>query len=180
MPHVDEWVRCEPNDPKRCQASGQHGQCPYKAKEGSTRCIRHDSLGSKLAAQKAADMYKLGTYQQRTAEFTTSSEIKNLRAELGILRMTLEKVILSCKTDMELTAYSGKISDMAVKIQALLKTCHRLEKDMGMMLDRDTMILIGQRIVDIISKRVDDPAILDALNEEIVHAILSIAENQGE
>lgn len=179
MPHDGrEWERCPPDDPNRCQASGLNGQCPYKAKPGLTTCIRHSSMADTLAARKAANMYRLNQYQQRVEEFTTNDEVKNLRAEIGILRMTLENYITQCGGDhMQLLAYSGKIADTAMKISVLIKTCQKLEIELGSMLDRDKVMLVGQKIVEIISEYFpkDQQDKLDMIGEQIVTAIINIS-----
>ena len=179
MPHDErEWERCPPDDPNRCQASGFKGQCPYKAKPGLTTCIRHSSMSDTLAARKAANMYRLNQYQQRVEEFTTNDEVKNLRAEIGILRMTMENYIVQCQgNNNDLIAYSGKIADTAMKIGVLIKICQKLEIELGSMLDRDKVMLVGQRIVEIISEYFppEQQDKLDIVAEQIVTSILSIS-----
>jgi hypothetical protein len=171
-----EWERCESNDPRRCQASGQYGQCPYKSVPEQKYCPRHMSQTENLAAKKAANQYRLQQYQERVAEFATSDELKNLRGEIGILRMMLEQTINICGDDKsKLMCYSGRISDMVTRISALIKTCHHLDVKMGMMLDRDKVMLIGQAIVELVAEVVPDQSILDDLGEKLVSKILEIA-----
>ncbi len=172
----DKWERCEPNDPNRCQATDATGQCRYKAKEGLKFCIRHSSFSDKMQAKKAAEQYRLTQYQERFTDFTTNSEIKNLRGEIGILRMTLEQVLVNCKTPTELLAYTGKISDLVVKIQKLVQACQRIETQMGMMMDRDKIMIIGAKIVELVSEAVPDKEKLDELGERIVNVILEVSQ----
>jgi len=179
MAGSNEWERCLPDDPNRCQASGQLGQCRYKAKEGMKYCPRHAASSDKLAAQAAANQFKLGQYQARMTEFTTNDQLKNLRGEIGILRMTLENTVAICKTPIEMVSYAGKIGDLVMKVTAVVKTCQLMEVKMGLMLDRDKIMLIGQRIVEIVGEVLPDAEILDTMGEKIVAAILDVADNQG-
>ena len=170
------WERCAPNDPSRCQSSGHGGQCTYKSVPGQSYCPRHMASTEYLAAKKAANQYRLQQYQERMVEFATNSELKNLRAEIGILRITLEETINLCGSDKnKLLCYAGKISDLVMKISLLVKTCQRLDVQMGSMLDRDKVMLIGQKIVEIVSEIVPDPEVLDELGGKLVAAIVEIA-----
>ncbi len=182
MPQLEnEFVRCAPDHPNRCQASGIGGQCPYLAKPGMQQCPRHAARQETVAAKAAVSMYQLQEYQARMEQFGTHDEIKNLRAEIGILRMVLEKTVNECHgNDKTLVAYAGKISDLVIKLRALVQSCHKLEVQLGSMLDRDTVMLIGQKIVDIISRRVENVEILDIIGEEIVTAIMSLSITQHE
>ncbi len=179
MADGNEWERCAPDDPNRCQASGALGQCRYKAKTDSKYCPRHAAGTDKLAAQAAANQFKLGQYQARMQDFTTNDQLKNLRGEIGILRMTLENTISICKTPIEMVSYAGKIGDLVMKITTVVKTCQLMEVKMGLMLDRDKIMMIGQRIVEIVGEVLPDVEILDTMGEKIVAAILEIADNQG-
>lgn len=174
----NEFERCPAGDPNRCQSSGKGGQCPYKAKPGTTFCPRHAAAADKIAANAAARMFKLGQYQARMEEFTGSDQLKNLRGEIGILRMTLENTVALCKTPLEMVSYAGKIGDLVMKVTTVVKTCQLMETKMGLMLDRDKIIMIGQRIVDIVGNHVPNPEILDTIGEEIVAAILEISDNR--
>lgn len=175
-----EPIKCtDPADPRRCQASKvmtSGGQCNYLAKEGSQYCPIHASMSDTIAAKRAANQYRLTQYQERMSEFTTSSEIKNLRAEIGISRMVLEGIVNACKTDTDMLAFSGKISDMVMKIGKLIQVCQRLDIQMGMMLDRDKIMIIGKRIVEIVEKAVPNKEILDEIGEDIVQAIMDVSQ----
>src|SRR6516164_9842431 len=165
----DKWQRCEATDPNRCQGMGAQGQCPYKAIEGNKFCPRHAGTSAAASARRASDMFRLNTYQARVEEFASHDELKNLRGEIGILRMTLEEIINQTAGDRkQLLCYSGKISDMIMKISVLIKTCHRLDTQLGMMLDRDKVMLIAQKIVEIVSEAVPDQSILDKMGEKLV------------
>ena len=176
-----KWQRAALHDPKRCQTrDATSNQCPYIAQEGSIFCPRHIRESQATQAAKAANMYRLGAYQARVEELSTHSEIKNLRAEIGILRMILEKIIDSCHgEDVNLIAYSGQISDTTLKLRTLISTCHKIDIQLGAMLDRDKVMLIGYKIVEIISEVLppDQHHLLDAVGEKIASAIMEISIN---
>jgi hypothetical protein len=170
-----EWERCDEADPNRCIANTMHGQCGYKARPGMQYCPRHCHVAEVMAGKRAANRYRLLQYQERMTELSSDGEIKNLRAEIGILRMVLEETLIQCDTPAKFACYSGKVSDTIIKIKTLVQACHKLEVAMGHMLDRDKVMLIAQRIVEIVSDFVTDPDKLESLNDRLIGSILEIA-----
>lgn len=181
-----KFIRCEPNDPRRCQgAAGKCGQCPYTAVPGEDFCPMHLQMKAFNGARRSADRYRLTQYQERVGDLTSDNEIKNLRAEIGILRMVLEKIINGAGDDNALICYSGKISDIIIKIKALVTTCHNLDVRLGHILERDKVMLIGEEVVKIVSDYITDPDHLEDIANRLVYTITKIADpttsinNQG-
>ena len=138
-------IRVAPDAINRCQASGLNGQCPFASEEGQEYCPRHSSKKTKFDQDKrAVRNYRLGQYQARVDEFADNDKIKSLREEIGILRMTLEQIVGSCKSNTELIIYSGRISDIVVRIEKLVSSCHRLEVASGELLDKQKQFLLRQ------------------------------------
>jgi hypothetical protein len=165
-----------PNDPNRCQSSGAGGQCPYKAQPGSQFCHRHSGSEQSHQRREKVRMYRLNQYQARVNEISDNDQIKSLREEIGILRMTLETVINSCKSEAELIIYSGRISDMVVKIEKLVNTCQRLEISTGEMMDKTKALTLAGTIVSIIGKYVTNAEAIDNISNEILMTILGPQE----
>ena len=78
-------------DPDRCQANGGQGQCPFKRVPPSIYCTRHQMGGIENAEN--IKTYRLAQWTARTKDFVNDGEIKSLRAEIGIARMTLENIL---------------------------------------------------------------------------------------
>lgn len=169
--------RCEPEDPNRCQGVGQHGQCPYRADEGSKYCQRHGSNKTFESQRKRSlNMYRLQIWQQRLEEFAESEQSTSLRNEIAILRITLEQILNKCTTDHELLLYSQKISDLAVKIEKLIASSHRIERSMGQLLDKSTALNFAGQVVDIISQYVEDPAVIDEISNAMIDALSTLTK----
>lgn len=161
-------TRTEADDPRRCQAIFTNGQCPYKAAEDSTMCPMHGGNKKRDSmAQASLRNYSLGQWQSRVEDFATNPQIKNLREEIGILRIMLERIILSCNDQVSLIMYSGKISEMVMKIEKLVVTCHRLESSLGMMIDKLAAQQLSDEIVSIISEFVVDPNVVTQIADRI-------------
>lgn len=154
-----------------CQSKGV-GNRFYRAIPGTKYCPRHG--GGKAASSnknKAASQYKLQVWKNRLEEFTEHDGIKSLRDEIGILRIVLEETMNRCEDRNDILLYSAKISDIAVKIEKLVTSCDRLEKNMGQMMDRPTALRFAAKLVDIVGKHVTDADQLDAISAEVLEEL---------
>lgn len=174
MPIEQKLIRCEPDDPNRCQSTGKQGQCPYLAAEGLKYCLRHGGRLPAMQEKQKIKQYRLQVWQERLDEFTESDKVKSLRDEIGILRITMENILNKCSTSHELVMYSSKIADLAVKIEKLVVSCNRLEHSMGMMLDKTAALNLAAQIVEIIGKYVPDPEAIDNISGEIIDTLAAI------
>ena len=156
---------------ERCEGMATEGQCPYCKDEGTDYCARHAS-NKQLIQQKDERLrnYRLAKWKNRVGEFADSPGIKSLRDESGILRLMLENMLESCNDSIELILYSQRISDLVMKIEKLVVSCDRLENRMGLLLDKNSILYLAQRYVEIINEHVSEPDIIDAISNEMVKA----------
>lgn len=179
MPVTDnKFERCSDDDPNRCQSLGGAGQCPFKAVEGFKYCPRHNSSAARSDANKKANQYRLQVWQERVGEFAESNNVKSLRDEIGILRLLMETTLQKCTDAQDLLMYSGKIADLSMRIEKLVTSCNRLEKNMGMMLDKTAALTLAGQIVEIITRHVTDSTVVDEISNEIITAIASIGKSE--
>lgn len=169
-----------PEHPDRCQGirHGQ-GQCTNYSAIHSTFCLCHGgNKGEEGVTRKALSNYRLTRYQARLDDKTGQSEIKSLRDEIGILRIVMEETLNKCTSDMELMVQSGKISDLAIKIEKLVSSCHKLEGSMGKLMDKSAILQFAAEIVEIIGKELEgDEDKISAIGEQIFHAVGRIGSN---
>jgi hypothetical protein len=173
------YERVEADDPRCCQGLGPQGPCNIKAVEGQRFCRMHFGIGNKHAEKQAARNYRLHAYQHRVNEFADNDQVKSLREEIGVLRMLLEETINKCKNDTELLLYSNKIADLVIKIEKLVASCHKLEQSTGMLLDRGTVMMLGDVIIQIIGE-VCPPDKIQGVSERIIQSITDINSLQPE
>jgi len=171
MRHTPE--RCDLEDPDCCKqcAKNQNGRY-FKCVVGADYCILH--CGATHAAsnkKKKANHYRLQVWQRRLEEFAGHGDVKSLRDEIGILRIVLEETLNSCQDSKDLLLYSAKISDLATKIEKLVTSCDRLEKNMGQMMDRPTALRFAAKLVDIVGRHVTDADMLDAISSEVLEEL---------
>jgi hypothetical protein len=153
-----------------------NGQCHFKAQEGKKMCPVHaGSMSATREAATALKNYNLTKYQARVGELANSNGVKSLRDEIGILRMMLESKLNGIQDDMSLMIESHQISDMILKIEKLVVSCHKLEQNMGALLDKSSILSLAAKIVTIIGEMVPERA------TEISNAILAaITEDDNE
>ena len=163
-------------DPHRCQSViYSQGQCRNKAiyvkdyDVWTANCPVHG--GNKQAASimdKAYKNYMLTKFRALLARHSSSDFIKSLRDEIGILRMLLEVQINSCNDSVELMLSSGPISDLVLKIEKVVSSCHKLEGSMGQLVDKAALLQFAHQVVSIISKHIEDSAVLSQIADEIL------------
>jgi hypothetical protein len=155
-------------------------QCPYPRLEGYEHCHLH-ALGSKKDADKQiARNYKLTRYRERVNQFADNSQIKSLREEIGLVRLIIEDIVNKCNDENDLLLYSGKISELIMKVNKLVVDCHRLEYATGNLLDKTTIINIANIMITAVGKYVNDGNHLAQISDEIMTCILetSVAKDQ--
>jgi len=151
--------------------------CSLKKVENTDYCARHGGARSaKLQEKQRVRAYNLSKYKARLDRFTESSTITDLRDEIAILRMTLEAKLNNLETDTELIAHAHGISDLILKIEKLVSSCHRLEKSMGNFLDKNTVVQLGMEIVQIITKHVDDSKAIDNVTSDLADLLQRITD----
>jgi hypothetical protein len=116
---------------------------------------------------KSANMYRLAKFGSRVSELASNTQVKGLREEIGILRMMLEERLNMCKDSEEMLLYAGPISELVIKIEKVVGTCHRLEESMGQLLDKQQIIQFAEGVIKSISEEITDPQLLARLAAKI-------------
>jgi hypothetical protein len=151
------------------------GQCMNQAmRDGeswSKNCSIHGGVSElNKRSESSKNMYRLAKYGTRISELANHTQVKGLRDEIGILRMILEERLNKCKDDDELMLSSNVISDLVVKIEKLVTSCHKLEASMGQLLDKQQIIQFAECIINIIGNEIQDPDALARLAGAIERA----------
>jgi len=165
-------IHLEPGDPRRCEGLIPHGQCPNEKVTGMTMCHRHG--GKKQEHYKkleALNNYRLTKWHQRIEEKKESTDIKSLRDEIAILRMVLEERLERCTDAHDLILQSGPISDMVMKIERVVSSCHKLEGSMGYLMDKQAVLQFAQVVIQIVGDAVPDERILTIVADKILEAV---------
>jgi hypothetical protein len=177
-----EIKRVEDTDPMRCQAVNTQGQCHNLATVQGGFCPVHG--GNRAVAIQQAEtqrLYKLTKYRARLNELDSPNhDVKNLREEIGILRIVMEEIVNNCTGPVDILAHAPKISDLAVKIGKLISACHSIEKSLGQYLDKNTLIQVAQEIVTIIATHISDAEVLDKIITGIEDTLIRASSPQSD
>jgi len=139
-----------PDDPDRCQASMGTKQCEYLALPGSSRCEDHTRELSPLTAEKRQYLLDKAAEKRRLFELSTHEQINSLREEIAIARRLVERRFNMIDTDADLLAACGPLNTLLLTIERLVKTSHSIEKSLGVMLSRETVLSLAQSMVVVI------------------------------
>ena len=171
----------DPADPNRCQANMAFSQCNIRAVPGTKYCMLHG--GAKAIAskkRKSHNMYRLGKWQERVREMGESKNVKSLRDEIGILRMLLEERFATINNSTELLIQSHTLSELNLKIERVVLSCHKVEKSMGDLIDRSEIIrfadLLNSAVQEVL---VDHPQLAGDISEKF-QAIIQGDEDDEE
>jgi hypothetical protein len=170
-----------PDDPERCQATGGTGQCPFKGQmlptgERSKFCPRHGAMEVKKAEKESLSLYHGSIWQAQIGAQASHASVKSLREEIGILRVLMTNQLNLCKDATEMTMRSSTISELATKIQVLVASCHKVEKDLGVMLDKAQAVRLANEMVELVGRYVQEPEILEFLQEDLLDAVQRISQ----
>ena len=161
-------------DPERCQAMVPNGQCINKRHLGSLYCLVH---GGNKAGQAELIVkernYLLGIWQARIDKKLASPDLKSLRDEVAIARMMLEVRLTHCKDASDLLLHSGAIADLITKIEKVVTSCHKLDTNLGQVLDKQALLNFAGRVIQIISTVLSGLENGDKYIDEIGNLILS-------
>lgn len=154
--------------PDRCQAVHPKGQCRYKQVAGAAYCPMHGgNKGAESKNAKSLSNYRLSKWQLRVDEFAGHDKVKSLREEIGILRILLEETVNKCSDTVDLVLNSSKIADLVAKIEKLVVSCHRLESNLGLMLDKQAAMQLASEFVEIIGRHVKDEEALSLISNDV-------------
>lgn len=166
-------TRAELDSPLRCQGlEARGGQCMNKVvidgERRSIYCSIHGGVHEIQAKEKKSkDMYRLAKFGSRIGELSSHTQVKGLRDEIGILRMVLEERLNKCQDNDELLLASNVISDLVMKIQTVVASCHKLEASMGQLLDKQQLIQFAEAMIAVICSEISDPQTLERISTKI-------------
>jgi hypothetical protein len=169
-------------DPDRCQGIiKSKGQCLNKSLPHSDYCPAHGgNKGEEAHEKKQANNYRLQKWKWkvRLGELSESDVIKSLREEIGILRVLMEERLVRIEDPSDLILQSGPISDLVMKIDKVVNSCHKLEGSMGQLLDKSKVIQLANEFIEIISSELpDNPETVEKIADRV---LLSIANSGNE
>ena len=174
-------MKCDPADPRRCQAIVHGGQCASRALDGYDFCDTHCKRTDR---KEQLRHYLLSNpeLQSRLNRQAAVEEVRSLREEIHLARVMvetrLELVEDNDRGDM-LAAFSN-VNTYLQTIEKLVSSCHRMEVSLGTLLSKASIFALGKEVVEIVIDEIQHvegyESIVDKISERIVTAI---AEQQN-
>jgi len=174
-----------PEDPERCQGKSAIGQCCNKGlmMDNGTRsqyCLAHGGSATNDSVNHTAYRnYQLTKFKARLERHATSPAIKNLRDEIGILRMMMEERLNKCTDENDLLMQSAGISDLAIKIEKVVGSCHKLEGSMNQLLDKQAILQFASEIITLIGDEVQDAKVIERITNKMMEIIGRLGNDEG-
>lgn len=149
-------IKCtDADDSQRCQSTDANGQCWYRANVNATMCPRHGGNMEEAKIEKeSTDMYRVDMWKARILRQKTHPEVKSLANEVAILRMLMEEKLRICMDDTTLMLASTSISELVMKIDKVVTSCHKLEKNLGLHMDKAAILQFGGEVIQLITEKV--------------------------
>lgn len=166
--------RVGPRHPECCQATLGTGRCHYKAAPGAQYCFLHGGGASagKAKRQELKNYLIQSEHGRRAGELANSGALKDLTDEVALVRLALEGIIKTVKSNNDLLLYSDKISSLSRTIQGLVETVQKMQEKNKELIDRTTLLGITDGILNVILKYVEDPDNQRLIGEEIYECII--------
>jgi hypothetical protein len=179
MREIKTPIRCEEDDPNRCQASTPRGQCKFLAQENQAYCTYH------LDPNKTenANLYEFNRtefhskFSARINQFRKHERTRDISEEIGVLRVILERTLTRCTDDYELILQAPNIQELIDKIEKLIQSSIKIDKYIGELLSKQQVLQIAQELVNVVAEEVQSEDTIRKIAkrfEEIVN------RNQGE
>ncbi len=168
------------DDIDRCQGITAYGQCDFREIPGKKLCAIHISNTLRIDEKQNQRNYRIAKYRTRLEELVDNPQAKNLREEIGLLRILLEEQFNACQNTTDLLLHSNKISDLVLKIEKLVASCHRLEKSTGALLDKSAAIQLAGKFVQIIAEEVDSPELIEKISNRMIEEIQTLKGNSDD
>lgn len=131
----------------RCQGAVTNGQCPMRAEPGDKFCHTHGGVDkARPAASRRYDLRDAET-ARRFAQMNTPEEIYNLRDEITLCRVLLERRFNMIDDDASLILASPALNQTMLTLERLIKSSTDIEHRLHHQLSKDALVMLCQRIV---------------------------------
>ena len=85
--------------------------------------------------------------------------------------MIVEEKMNSCEDINDLMLISQPISDLVLKIDKVVNSCHKLDNSMGQLLDKSAILQFASEVINIIDAEVKDEKILNKIANKIMASL---------
>jgi hypothetical protein len=131
---------------KRCSYITPKGPCGNSS-DGEFCHIHRPKVAEANLNQYRINCAMLGESLNRHHQ---ADQMKNVSAEVAILRSLLEARLNMVENDAELVAAMPVLKDLALTVDKLAQSCHNMDVKLGNLLDKQALMTLAQEIIQII------------------------------
>lgn len=161
----------DPADPNRCKGATAEGQCMNEAEYGCEYCAMHGGRSTEAAEGKRMYHLSVAAQQARLAQLSEHESVKSLREEIALARMLIERRFNAIKTEIDLLNACGPLNQLLLTVERLVKSAHALEQNLGLLLDKASIIQLGQHISRIIIEELEGIEDYELLVDRILNRL---------
>lgn len=159
-----------------CNGKAADGNpCQNLPMPGGAKCNRCSILHANRNPQARVSAYKLGIWKERVEALSQADALTRMDDEIGILKMSLENVIGTCKDANDIIIHGHRIALLTDKIDKLVNSTHRLQKSSGSLLDKAAILTLAGKIIGVIQKHVSDPETIELIANEIIAEVANMS-----
>jgi len=170
--YSDMFRRVEDGSPEQCGANDKRGRCMNAKMPGSDYCPAHGgNRGFTKFVKERKRLYDVQQYRAKLNDLQDHEEANSFREEIAVLRMALETRLRHCKEDYDLMLHSGILCQLVQAIEKALIQANKLEIALGKHLSEEQALGWVTEVIEIVSKYVTDPDVLDNMGGEILESM---------
>ena len=164
-------------DPHRCKGSDATGQCRNLAADGSEFCLACGGVDRGPARRLRGYYLAQADDRAKLAHFSQDDSLKSLREEISLVRIMIETVWNSARTDVEkINAYS-KVNTFLLTAERLVKTFHTLEQSMGQLIGKPALLRLAKNLCDIVVTGLEGVPDYEARCDEMIPKIIQAVQD---
>lgn len=166
-------------DPRRCKGAAPDGQCQNVAEHGSDYCRAH---GGRTDLKEAEDKrgYLLAKAGERARLVGMADElepVKELRDLIALQHMLIEKRYNLIKDDTDILTACGPLNQMLTTMEKLINSCHKIETNLGELLQRHAVLTLAKEMVRIVIDELDGIENYEYIIDQITQRLIDTIRN---
>jgi hypothetical protein len=166
-------------DPRRCKGAAPDGQCQNVSEYGSDYCPAH---GGRTGLEEAEDKrgYLLAKAEDRTRLVGMADKlepVKELRDLIALQHMLIEKRYNLINSDTDLLTACGPLNTMLTTMERLISSCHRVETNLGELLQRHAVLTLAKEMVRIVIDELEGIENYEYIVDQITQRLIDTIRN---
>jgi hypothetical protein len=170
-------------DSDRCMGACRDGQCRNKAEHGDDYCCYHNGVSTEREEKDGLYYLTQARHRIRLAQLKDHEQVKSLREEIALARILVEDRWNQIKNESDLMAACPMLNALLLTLERLIKSSHVIEQNLGVLLAKPTVILLGQNIVNLLIQELKQiegyEEIVDRITNKMFTAIESVVNKDG-